>query len=110
MAQKRGDDAASSAFAAGFAASLGLDWSLPLDDIPALNNQDTHFFNDWLAHPTYDDYWKRWSIDEDYSRIQVPAMHVAGWYDIFLSGSVKNYRRASGMAPEASTPAPTNGC
>ncbi len=91
VAQKRGDDAAAAAFSAGFAASLALDWSLPLDDIPALNNQDTPFFNDWIAHPTYDDYWKQWSIDEDYSRIQVPGLHVAGWYDIFLSGSVKNY-------------------
>ncbi|MEZ4665815.1 MAG: CocE/NonD family hydrolase [Thermomicrobiales bacterium] len=91
VAQRRGDDAAAAAFAAGFAASLALDWSLPLDGIPALSNQDTPFFDDWIAHPTYDDYWKRWSIDEDYSRIQVPALHVAGWYDIFLSGSVKNY-------------------
>ena len=91
VAQKRRDDTAAASFAASFAASLGLDWSLPLDDIPALNNPDTSFFNDWIAHPTYDDYWKQWSIDEDYSRIQVPAQHVAGWYDIFLSGSVKNF-------------------
>lgn len=91
VAQKRGDDAAAAAFASSFATSLALDWSLPLDDIPALNNQDTHFFNDWVAHPTYDDYWRQWSIDEDYSRIQVPALHVAGWYDVFLSGSVKNF-------------------
>lgn len=90
-AQRRGDDGAAAAFAAGFAASLALDWSLPLDDIPALNNQDTPFFNDWLDHSTYDDYWKQWSIDEDYSRVQVPALHVAGWYDVFLSGSVKNF-------------------
>jgi putative CocE/NonD family hydrolase len=91
VAQKRGDDAAAAAFAASFAASLALDWSLPLDSIPALDNQDTPFFNDWISHPTYDDYWKRWSIDEDYSRIDVPALHVAGWYDVFLSGSVKNF-------------------
>lgn len=90
-AQKRGDDAAAAAFAGSFAASLALDWSLPLDDIPALTNQDTSYFNDWIAHPSYDDYWKQWSIDEDYSRIQVPGLHVAGWYDIFLSGSVQNY-------------------
>ena len=49
------------------------------------------YFFDWLAHPTYDDYWRRWSIDEDYSRLTVPALHIGGWYDIFLSGSVKNF-------------------
>ncbi|HET9659311.1 MAG TPA: CocE/NonD family hydrolase, partial [Thermomicrobiales bacterium] len=100
VAQKRGDDAAAAMFAGSFAASLQLDWSLPLDAIPALDNPDTHFFNDWIAHPTYDDYWKRWSIDEDYSRIDVPALHVAGWYDVFLSGSVKNY---TGLRASAAT-------
>ncbi len=91
VAQKRGDDGAALNFAASFAASLALDWSLPLDAISALDNQDTPFFNDWIAHPTYDDYWKRWSIDEDYGRIAVPSLHVAGWYDVFLSGSVQNF-------------------
>jgi putative CocE/NonD family hydrolase len=90
-AQKRGDDAAASSFAVGFASSLDLDRSLPLDSIPTLDNQDTPYFKDWIAHPTYDEYWKQWSIDEDYSRIEVPVLHVAGWYDIFLSGSVKNF-------------------
>lgn len=91
VAQKRGDHQAASGYSVAFASALALDWSLPLDAIQALDNQDTPFFNDWIAHPTYDDYWKQWSIDEDYSRIEVPVLHVAGWYDIFLSGSVKNF-------------------
>ena len=90
-AQRRGDDQMAAAYAGSFAASLDLDWSLPLDSIPVLDSPDTSYFADWLSHPTYDDYWKQWSIDEDYSRIEVPALHVAGWYDIFLSGSVKNF-------------------
>lgn len=98
VAQKRGDDEAAMRFAEGFATSLAVDWALPLDGISLVNNQDTPFFNDWIAHPTYDDYWKRWSIDEDYSRIDVPALHVGGWYDIFLSGTVKNY---AGLRSEA---------
>ncbi|MCA9880966.1 MAG: CocE/NonD family hydrolase, partial [Thermomicrobiales bacterium] len=42
--------------------------------------------------PTYDDYWRQWSIDEDYSRLTTPALHVAGWYDVFLAGSVRNFQ------------------
>ena len=38
---------------------------------------DTAYFFEWLEHPTYDDYWRRWSIDEDYGRLDVPALHVA---------------------------------
>lgn len=90
-AQKRGDDQMAAAYAGSFASSLALDWSLPLDSIAVLDSPDTRYFADWLAHPTYDDYWKQWSIDEDYSRIEVPALHVAGWYDIFLSGSIRNF-------------------
>jgi putative CocE/NonD family hydrolase len=49
------------------------------------------YFLDWLAHPSYDDYWKRWSIEEHYADVRVPALHTAAWYDIFLGGSLHNY-------------------
>ncbi len=49
------------------------------------------YFDDWLHHPTYDDYWKRWSIEDHYADIQVPALTTAAWYDIFLGGSLRNY-------------------
>lgn len=91
VAQKRGDSVRASALAAGFAQSMALDWTLPLDDVALLNHPDTPFFGDWIAHPAYDEYWEQWSIDKDYGRILAPALHVAGWYDIFLSGSVKNF-------------------
>ncbi|HXX99591.1 MAG TPA: CocE/NonD family hydrolase [Candidatus Limnocylindrales bacterium] len=59
------------------------------------------YFLDWLAHPAYDDYWKRWSIEEHYSDIRVPALHTGAWYDIFLGGSLRNYRGIkSGAATE----------
>ena len=49
------------------------------------------YFLDWLGHPDYDDYWKKWSIEEHYPDIQVPAYVVAAWYDIFQGGSLRNY-------------------
>ena len=42
--------------------------------------------------PSYDEYWKRWSIEDHYSEITVPALHVAAWYDIFQGGSLRNYQ------------------
>jgi uncharacterized protein len=54
------------------------------------------YFLDWLRHPGYDDYWKRWSIEEHYPDIQVPAYVVAAWYDIFLGGSLRNYLGITG--------------
>jgi uncharacterized protein len=57
------------------------------------------YFLDWLAHPSYDSYWRPWSIEDHYPDIQVPSLTVAAWYDIFLGGSLRNYagvRRESG--------------
>ena len=78
------------------------DQVLPLTDFPVFNlkpvasgSQMTHelapYFLDWLAHPTYDSYWKQWSIEENYEKIQVPALTIAAWYDIFQGGSLRNF-------------------
>ena len=49
------------------------------------------YYKDWLAHPDYDDYWKQWSIEENFAKIAVPALQVGGWYDIFSIGTLRNY-------------------
>jgi putative CocE/NonD family hydrolase len=49
------------------------------------------YFLDWLDHPLYDSYWNQWSIEENFANIQVPALTVAAWYDIFQGGSLRNY-------------------
>ncbi len=76
-------------------------WKLPLSDYPLFDAGATEsaenprtlapYFIDWLAHPRYDDYWKRISIEEHFSDITVPVYSVAAWYDIFLGGSIGNY-------------------
>jgi len=49
------------------------------------------YYRDWIAHPTYDDYWKQWAIEEHFDKILVPAIHVAAWYDLFQDGGIRNY-------------------
>jgi putative CocE/NonD family hydrolase len=74
-----------------------LNWKdvLPLESYPILSQPDAKslapYYRDWLAHPNYDDYWKAVSLEESYSKIQVPILHIAAWYDIFLGGSLRNY-------------------
>jgi len=69
----------------------------PLFDLPqgSTNTEQLRslapYFLDWLAHPSYDEYWKRWSIEEHYPDITVPSLTIAAWYDIFLGGSLRNY-------------------
>lgn len=51
----------------------------------------SEFYYDWLRHPNYDDYWKALSIEEQFERITVPAMHFGAWYDYFQVGTLRNY-------------------
>jgi putative CocE/NonD family hydrolase len=87
--------------------------ALPLTDFPVFNIKTgasgsalTHalapYFLDWLAHPLYDSYWKQWAIEEQYASIQVPALTVAAWYDIFQGGSLRNF---VGLQKSAGNPA-----
>src|SRR5437773_8797055 len=77
-------------------------WKLPLARYPLFNFADPSaapistsavapYFLDWLAHPSYDEYWKQLAIEEHYADISVPVLHIAAWYDIFQGGSLRNY-------------------
>ena len=87
-------------------------WQLPLSmyrlfNFPAATGVPTSlqdiapYFLDWLAHPDYDSYWSRWSIEDHYGDINVPALHVAAWYDIFQDGSLRNYMGIKANGGEA---------
>lgn len=60
-------------------------------------------YRTWLAHPERDGYWRALSPREAHPRIRVPAFNVAGWYDVFVGGSLDNYigLRARGATPAA---------
>jgi|SRR5271157_121763 len=58
---------------------------------PVPQEQLAPYFFDWLAHPSYDEFWKKLSIEEHYKEITVPVFHFGAWYDIFLGGSLQNY-------------------
>ena len=88
--------------------------TLPLADYPIFGLQQlpsqamatkafAPYFQDWLEHPSYDDYWKAISIEDHFSSITVPALHIGAWYDIFLGGSLRNYLgiRSHGGSAEA---------
>jgi uncharacterized protein len=82
---------------------------LPLKEYPWLSPgipAVAGYFYDWLAHDTWDDYWRQWSIRKDYGRVQVPALNFDGWYDVFLNGAVENYM---GMRKEGGSDAARSG-
>ena len=44
---------------------------LPLTDVPLVADLAPYSL-DWLAHPAYDDYWRRIAPKEHYGQITVP--------------------------------------
>jgi len=67
-------------------------YHLPLIDIPNKAGRTSPHWNDWISHPSYDNYWRDLKpINENYSSIDTPVLNIAGWYDVFLQGNLNNF-------------------
>jgi hypothetical protein len=42
----------------------------------------------WVSHPTYDAYWRERDAARHYRRINAPAMHIGGYWDIFAQATI----------------------
>jgi len=75
---------------------------LPLREFPMFQVGAPYFF-EWLRHPSYDSYWRRVCIEENHPKINVPALNIGGWYDIFQGGTLRNFlgMRANGASETA---------
>jgi putative CocE/NonD family hydrolase len=73
---------------------------LPLDDLDGLE-EILPWYREWLAHGERDEFWLAVAPNEHYGRMTVPALHVGGWYDIFVAGTIENFIR---LSEEAATP------
>ena len=73
--------------------------SRPLSNMPGISAEGVApYWHEWLEHESRDEYWEAIRHSADYSRFQVPMLHVGGWFDIFGIGTVRNFRgiRAEG--------------
>ena len=63
----------------------------PNDSDPTLPT----YVRDWFAHDTPDaasgDFWSAMDVSQRAASITVPALHVSGWYDTYLEGSVAGF-------------------
>jgi hypothetical protein len=74
---------------------------LPLKTSDARLGRTSRLWKDWVSHSTYDDYWRSMRpVEEHYAEIDVPAFGMAGWFDIFLQGSLNNFM---GMSKQGKT-------
>lgn len=78
---------------------------LPLSQMPELGDLTPHYF-DWLAHPSYDEYWRANAPATDFGAIAAPTLSMGGWFDIFLRGTLQGYQemKRAGASARARRP------
>jgi putative CocE/NonD family hydrolase len=76
----------------------------PLRGIPLMRHAP--WYDEWLAHPARDAFWQRLAPQEHYGTTAVPALNIAGWYDIFADGTYRNFQ---GMRADGATEAARQG-
>jgi uncharacterized protein len=45
----------------------------------------------FVAHPRYDDFWKRLNSETQAAKVRAPGVFSGGWYDIFLQGTLNSF-------------------
>jgi uncharacterized protein len=56
------------------------------------------YVRDWFAHREPGPYWSALDVSDSLSRINLPALHISGWFDTYLSGSVAGFLALSAHA------------
>jgi len=49
------------------------------------------YVRDWFAQRTPSEYWSAMDLSARVDRIRIPALHLAGWFDTYLEGSIAGY-------------------
>jgi uncharacterized protein len=65
---------------------------IPFRMHPALHGEGLpSYVLDWFDHAEPGDYWSSLDVSRLLERISVPALHVSGWYDTYLKGSIDGF-------------------
>lgn len=82
-----------------------IDWDealriLPFKDIGRIIDTPTNIWDDVADHDTLDAHWKKLRFDDRYDEIDVPCLHVTGWYDQEdLLGAIHHYQLMMADSP-----------
>jgi uncharacterized protein len=72
---------------------------LPFRDHPALQSPKLpSYVCDWFDHDRPGEYWQSLDVSACIDQINVPALHISGWFDLFLKGTIDGFRALSERA------------
>jgi uncharacterized protein len=57
----------------------------------AATGQTSEMFQEAVAHPDYDSFWKARSVREQLDKVHVPVFSVGGWFDNFVESDLDAY-------------------
>jgi putative CocE/NonD family hydrolase len=70
---------------------MGSMYHLPLREADTRMGRVMKVWRDWIDHPMLDDYWRNQGYQEKLLNTRVPILHVTGWYDDVLAGTLENF-------------------
>jgi len=66
-------------------------WRMPVgEEHPILSRYFPEYY-EWCSHPVYDGYWEERNWIKAAVDSPVPALHVGGWYDNYLTGTLQTW-------------------
>lgn len=67
-------------------------WHLPLKTTDAeFGRPNSRIWQEWVAHPSADRYWSVAFYEDKLDRVDLPVLHISGWYDDDIIGTHLNF-------------------
>ena len=79
-----------------------LAWHLPLATMDQASGRSVPYWKEHLQHPGTNAWWDPQRYQTRYQDVQVPVLHVTGWYDDVQGITLRNF---TGMTTQDRTPA-----
>jgi putative CocE/NonD family hydrolase len=82
-----------------------VDWTriqkhLPLYTMDEAVGRPSRYWKEDLDHPELDGYWEAMRYQNKYDRVNVPVLHISGWYDDEQVGTPLNFIGMTTKGPE----------
>jgi uncharacterized protein len=74
----------------------------PFRDLPRLAGRPSPIFESWLAHPSYDSYWRRLvPSPQELARVDIPILSLTGYYSDGEAGTLFYFLQHYAHDPQA---------
>ena len=58
------------------------------------------FYHLWLDHPRSDEYWETLSPARQVQHVDLPMLHIGGWFDAYMRGTLRFYREMAARSQQ----------